>query len=369
MDVAGRILFWVRPDFYSHPGGDSVQAEQWATILRKLGVTVVVSSDPHADLSDFDAVHLWHLERAHDSFYYFIRAQQAGKRVFLVTTYWPASHRPLTGWRIRLGRGLFETAKLWARVFSPKYILNRPLWQAILVGWISCRDRMLNDSNMLIANSESEAAILRCERSEKRGDIKVIPNIVASSFLSEDVDSWAGRERLLCIGHFCPRKNQMGLIRALRGTGLRVTFVGGERPMHRRYYRRCLQEGRGQHQFLGRKSIEETRALIRGSRLVICVSQLETPGISNLEAAALGCGLLVPDIPPIRDYFGCLPFYFSDLRATTIRQQVCACITRPPDPGLAEVVKTKYVERELVPLFQRMYSFGSAKMDEDEWKK
>ncbi|MFW6162839.1 MAG: ArnT family glycosyltransferase, partial [Planctomycetota bacterium] len=117
-----RVFFAVRPDLREQSGGDTVQALSTAAALRKMGVAVTISADIDAELADFDLVHLWHLERVHETYAHFRNARRRSKPTVLSTIYWPwdsKPYRPRTAllsaraWREdmknlwRLGRALF----------------------------------------------------------------------------------------------------------------------------------------------------------------------------------------------------------------------------------------------------------------------
>ena len=204
----------------------------------------------------------------------------------------------------------------------------------------------------MIVNSEAEKTLLLREGANT-SRVVVIPNVVDQETLTiQEPAPWNKRQRIICIGHFCPRKNQLGLIRALRGLDLQITFVGTARPMHQRYLERCRRESAGQHLFTGALSHYDTLKLLAQSRLAISASFEETPGIANLEAAALGCNLLLSEIVPIREYFGARSMYLdpSGIDAARIREAVHL----PPSPEFRTHILSHYTEKNLHRFFQTL---------------
>lgn len=202
----------------------------------------------------------------------------------------------------------------------------------------------------------SEAEILQAEVRTSGNLLKVIPNITILDKTASDNDiPWQSRTRLLCVGHFCPRKNQLDLINALKDTGLKVTFVGRARTMHRKYYLKCRRKAGNQHDFLDALSHDEVIGLMKEARVHICSSTIETPGIVNLEAALSGCNLVLPPVPPVMEYFNDYAVYFNDWSSESIRNAVIKAIDRPVPTELKKHVQENYCLETVKQHFQELY--------------
>lgn len=88
------------------------------------------------------------------------------------------------------------------------------------------------------------------------------------------------------------------------------------------------------------------------ARLCISASHVETPGISNLEAAALGCSLLLPDIEPIREYFGDLVEYLPS--GALDFSQLPQLVQRQPSPDLRLKILNNYSEAVVKNKFEQL---------------
>ncbi|MFM9872739.1 MAG: glycosyltransferase [Fimbriimonadaceae bacterium] len=98
----------------------------------------------------------------------------------------------------------------------------------------------------------------------------------------------------VCVGNFLERKNQLNLIRALKGVGLQVVFAGG--PSDQAYYDKCVAEASGGNfRFLGNVGHEGgvLASLVAGSVAFYMPSRLEDFLISGVEAGALGKPILL----------------------------------------------------------------------------
>ena len=335
-----HILFALRPDYVDNPGGDTIQMEVWRSSLQRCGYEITLSGNCRDESAweKCDLIFIWHLERIHESFPWWERAKSRNIPVVLVPTYWHAGKR-------FCGFAFWKQMELVVRSFFCK----SPM---LFYSWSRCRNAMLTESALLIVNSNAERDLL-IQEGARPDSLAVIPNVVTRNSIEEEPLKWEERTRIVCIGHFCPRKNQLALIRALKKHPVRITFVGGERPMHKRYMNRCIRAAAGQHEFLGKLSHSETLQIIKSSRYAISVSLAETPGIANLEAAAAGCGLILPDLAPIQEYFyGCPVHYIKpDSIDPSVLERI---IDTPPHPLLLRRMKERYTESFLPDLWKKM---------------
>jgi glycosyltransferase involved in cell wall biosynthesis len=98
---------------------------------------------------------------------------------------------------------------------------------------------------------------------------------------------------VVCVGNWLERKNQLGLIMAMKGSGKSVLFAGGfsDQP----YLDRCRAEIGGDQEFiiLGPVSHRELGRLVGLSRVFAVPSRLEDFMIAGVEAGALGKPLVL----------------------------------------------------------------------------
>ena len=336
-----RVLFAVRDDLEREPGGDTVQTLGTALALRQLGVDVVISSDLKSPADHFDLIHLWHLERVHESYAHLLRAETAGVPAVLSPIYW-SEHQKGSA-RLTRARHWPEEAKNLVRFLRARSWTERAGANvALRTGWGRCRRRLLESTVALLPNSHAEAALL-ADETTRPIRLRVVPN----AFDVDNLDAAATGRHLptngvACVGHFDPRKNQLALIEALRETDIPVTFVGGARRMHRAYYRKCQQRLGAHMSMLGPLPAEEVASVLRRVKAHVCPSWFETPGLANLEAAALGCALVIGDCPPVREYFGNSAHYVDPADPSSLRRAIHAALAQAPDQALSQRVRTQF---------------------------
>lgn len=336
------VLFAVRDDLHAFAGGDTVQIDHTAAELSALGVKVTLSADSEASLAEYDLVHLWHLDHVHGTYPHFLNARRHRKPMVLSPIFWPRGRakQPVGGARHRLedGKNLFRLL-LNARTRREKESLAKVL----RIGWGRCRREILEGISAILPNSMAEANAVLAEAGRSIPHHPVPNGCDPGECRAAIARPRAPqREGVLCVGHFDPRKNQAALIRALRGSDIPVTFVGGARRLHTGYYRICQWLATSNMRFLGVADHATVLDRMRAIRVHVCPSVYETPGLVNLEAAAMGCALAIGDCPPVREYFGDRVVYFNSRNIRAIRRAVEVALAAPPPTALAEEVLTRY---------------------------
>ncbi len=169
---------------------------------------------------------------------------------------------------------------------------------------------------------------------------------------------------VLCMGNIEERKNQLRLIQALAGTGLRLVLAGQEREAD--YAARCREVAGDDVHFVGR--LEHGSALQRAAyaaaEVVVLASTLETPGLAALEAAAAGARLAVTREGCAEEYFGDFAVYLDPNRPESIRDAVIAARGRPKDPDLPGFIRERYTwtraAEQLLAVYRSLVGGGHA---------
>ena len=78
-----RILFQGRVDLWDKRGGDTIQIEETAKELRKLGVGVDIVNNWKLNLSSYDLVHIFQLDWVCESYLYALNAKKQNKKLVL----------------------------------------------------------------------------------------------------------------------------------------------------------------------------------------------------------------------------------------------------------------------------------------------
>jgi glycosyltransferase involved in cell wall biosynthesis len=147
---------------------------------------------------------------------------------------------------------------------------------------------------------------------------------------------------ILNVGNIEPRKNQLGLVRALAGHPVPLVLLGQKRDES--YAAQVLAEGGSQVRYLGVLDHADPRlasALAACSAFVL-PSTLETPGLAALEAAAAGAAVVVTSQGSTRDYFGDAVQYVDHRDLHDIRRGIDKALSGPASPALKAHVASRF---------------------------
>lgn len=163
---------------------------------------------------------------------------------------------------------------------------------------------------------------------------------------------------VLCMGNIEQRKNQFRLIKALKGTGVRLVLAGQEREAE--YAVQCRDIADETVHFIGmleHGSILQRSAYAAAEALVL-PSTLETPGLAALEAAATGTRLVVTSGGCTQEYFQDYAVYLEPYDEQSIRDAIQQALCRPKNPELPGFIRERYTwsraAQQLLCVYRRL---------------
>jgi len=331
-----RVLMWM-PSDHVIPGGHRVQMYETGRALRELGVCVREDIVRQPDLTDIDLVHGFGLT-AEDVRY----CRNRGRPVLLSTIYWELSYRyyrynsrSLPQALRDLG-GAAKAAKTRLRGMIPvvtaaKSVLRRDM--EMLAAFEA--------ADLLLPNSYGEMRAIEDEIGPSTPS-RFVPNGVNPSMFLANRPTDDRTQVILCVGRIEPHKNQLGVIEALRGSGLDLVIAGFSHPHHAQYLARCHEAGAGWVSFRLECTQEEIMLLLRSARVHVLASRFETTGLVSLEAALSGCRVVSTSRGYAREYLGDDAFYCDPENPTSIRRAVNAAIGAPTSRRLQERILAHY---------------------------
>ena len=174
--------------------------------------------------------------------------------------------------------------------------------------WWSERKKMYESCSTIIVNSEFEKSyLIRIFGRSLRDRCKVIFN----TFNIDSIETTPSEEHtnlpdryFSCLTQISERKNIFNLIRAAsifyRKTGLPLVLIGGTRFASKKsltLFYKLLEDQAGAVIWLGQVTKSVGLRIVHKSCAHVLPSFIESPGISNLEALALGKRIVVGDFP------------------------------------------------------------------------
>lgn len=131
-------------------------------------------------------------------------------------------------------------------------------------------------------------------------------------------------EYVVCPAVFAPRKNQLGLIKALRNCDFPLVFMGNPLASSRHYWNECRRKATPRMFFLEHRdnSSKEFWSVLRYSRCACLPSDCETPGIALLEASVAGARPIITKNGGTQEYYGLSAEYLNPTSTSSIRDSI-----------------------------------------------
>lgn len=306
-----KIAFITRSTLYTVPGGDTEQIVQTARFLKKSGVTVdLFLTNEKIDYAAYDLLHVFNITRPGDILYHLSKTNKpvVVSTILVDYTEYDMHHRKgFSGLALRLfPGGTNEYIKTVARWLLRKDNLQSKsyLWK----GQEKSIKEILQKASLLLPNSQAEYEKLVGLYGMKK-KYSVIPNGVDSSVFFPTPLAEKDDKLILSAARIEGRKNQLNLIKALNDSPYTLLLTGLPAPNQKKYYEECKKIASKNIVFCGRVPIETLIAYYRKAKVHVLPSWHETCGLSSLEAAALGCNIVITEKGFTREYFGDDAFY------------------------------------------------------------
>ncbi len=319
-----KIAFITRSTLYSVPGGDTEQIVQTARFLKEMGVAVeLFLTTDKIDYSNYDVVHVFNITRPADILFHIANTTKpvVVSTILIDYTEYDMHHRKgLPGLVLRLfPTGANEYVKTIARWLLRKDSLRSKsyLWK----GQRKSIREILQKSSLLLPNSEAEYQALE-EMYGVKKNYHVIRNGIDHSLFSSLSEIQKDDKLVLSAARIEGRKNQLNLIKALNDTPYTLLLTGLPAPNQRKYYDECRKIASSNVIFCGRVPVKTLLDYYGKAKVHVLPSWHETCGLSSLEAAAMGCNIVITDRGFTREYFGDDAFYCDPGDPRSILQAV-----------------------------------------------
>lgn len=272
-------------------GGVQVRLRKIRELLINKGVKTDLFNEFETNVGDYDVLHLFKLEPENCALIKCAKAR--GVKVVISTIVNLSARRKVK---------LFQMIK--------KFI---PF--STLTG-VTIESLQLADG--IIVETIDEAKMMEECYGIKKDKIKIIPNgIEVNEYSGNDIYDVIGNHEkyVLQVGRFNKNKNQLNVIKALRGTNITMVFAGGPDFRNMGYYEECIKAAEGSNNifFLGWLDGESSllKSAYANADTVIIPSYEETFGLVVLEAGITGAKVIMSNRLPILSFptfEGCITF-------------------------------------------------------------
>jgi len=317
-----RVLFNTYPWAFDRPGGGEIQLMKYAEHLPRLGVEVLLHDLWRPRFDDVDLVHFF--------------SSLGGSVHFCNYVH---------------GRGL-------PLVISSSLWITETTHERYPVGEIRQQFAL---AQAIVTNSRMEARALADILDLPREQFVPVLNGVDRRF-AERIDEGIFRQRfdvegpfILNVANVEPRKNQLYLARALQGSELPLVIIG--HPRDRRYLDQVMAEGGGVIRYLGPIAHDDPalQAAYAACSVFALPSELETPGLAALEAAASGARLVVTLEGSTREYFGDEVTYVRPGDVAGLRAAIDRALAGPSPAALARRIVEHFAWERVIGELKTLY--------------
>lgn len=352
-----KVLMQIRANAFTCPGGDTIQLQKTREALTAMGYDVDLSLDLRPDLSQYDVVHLFNITRVQETYIQIQNAVKQKKHIVLSTIYWPNTEFEKlsggTGLRGLLGK-IFSIDQTESIKAFAKYLLmgNHDEGTKYLIthSYQKMQRYILENTEVFLPNAYEEMMQIKKHLKFSADDarIVVVPNAIDITAVKTAEQRAAKYEKykdwLVCVGRIDARKNQLKLLEALQNSDYNLLLIGKCSPGQKGYFKKVMKEIKGNPhiKYIEQLPNEELYQLYRVCKVSVLPSWFETPGLVSLEAASMGCNIVISDKGTTKDYFGKYAYYCNVMDAKSIRKQIDAAYNTPFDEALREKILKNY---------------------------
>jgi glycosyltransferase involved in cell wall biosynthesis len=337
-----KIALIARSTLYKVLGGDTIQILETASHLRNLGLSVsVFLTNEKINYPQFDLLHFFNITRPADIYFHI---KKSGKPIVISpilfdhSAYDKQHRKGISGILFKhFSSSNNEYLKTIFRWLLRKDTLRSKSY--IWKGQEPMIREILQKTNMLLPGSVSEFEDIRKKYSYKNPYL-VVPCGIDTSLFKPNKNAEKNPNLVLCAARIEGIKNQLHLIQALNNTSYHLLLIGDPAPNQLSYYRKCKKIAAGNIEFKNKISQSELVSYYQQAKVHVLASWFESCGLSSLEAAAMGCNVVITGNGYARDYFGEHAFYCDPGNINSIR----AAIKMAAKSKASEILQKKIPE-------------------------
>jgi glycosyltransferase involved in cell wall biosynthesis len=339
-----KVAMITRGTLFKVPGGDTVQVTETAKNLLALGVQVEIKlTDQMINYNRYDLLHLFNITRPADLLYHIKRC----KKPFVVSTilvdyreFDKHYRKGIAGVLLKhFSNGTNEYIKTLARVVLRKDKLVS--WSFILRGQQRSIASILKEAALVLPNSYNEYERLK-QCYDCRVSSHVVYNGINKNLFGLRYLIQKDETLVICVARIEGIKNQLNLIKAINNTRYKLLLIGSPAPNQSSYYYDCKKHAASNITFINHLPQEELLKYYQQAKVHVLPSWFETTGLSSLEAAAMGCNVVITNRGDAKEYFADHAFYCDPASPSSIYYAIEKASQAPTNKTLQERIISSY---------------------------
>ena len=339
-----RVLFIVRSTLFTVRGGDTIQVEETARHLQKLGIEADIKKTNEKLMYDsYDLLHFFNIIRPADILLHIKKSDKPFVVSTILIDYSGYDKYNRKGFAGKLFRFLspdgIEYMKTIYRFFRRRddLVSIAYLWK----GQKRSVKEILRKANCVLVQAEKEYTEL-VRRYNITPPFAIVQNGVNTELLKANRAANRDENLVLCVARVEGIKNQVNLIHAVNNTPYKLLIIGDTAPNQKKYYQHCRQIAGSNISFINYLPQHQLMDYYASAKVHVLPSWFEVCGLSSLEAAAMGCRVVITDRGYASSYFNGDAFYCDPSQPETIRKAIDEAAAAQMNGELQQRVIQKY---------------------------
>lgn len=333
-----------RSTLFKVKGGDTIQVLETAKCLMRFGVFVDIKlANEDIKYNEYDLLHFFNITRPAD----ILCHTEQTSLPYVVSTihidYGEFDRQYRTGIAGKVLRLFTSDRNEYIKTLMRAFLRRDKVrcFSYVVNGQAKSIDKILKQARLLLPNSENEYQRLK-HRYNCSTKYSVVYNGIDSRTFTASKQVEKDDKLVVCAARIEGIKNQLNLIRALNGTEYTLLVIGSPAPNQISYYNTCRKIAKSNITFIGHLPQNELVQYYEKARVHVLPSWFETTGLSSLEAAAMGCNVVITDKGDAKEYFGEDGFYCDPASTASIYGAVKKAASQPTNDYLINKIRTQY---------------------------
>lgn len=340
-----KVLFVSRATLFRDKGGDTIQLINTAFQLKRLGIEVDIKiNNDMIDYGQYDLIHFFNIIRPADILHHIEKTQTPFviSTIYVDYSEYEKEHRGgVAGFLFKiLSPDAVEYVKTLARAIVKSEKIKSSSY--LVTGHRKSIGKIMKRASILLPNSKNEYyRLVKSYGIEQK--YKVIPNAIDPDlFFPGDSTTKRDPNLVLCVGRIEGLKNQLNLIRAVNDSSYKLIIIGSAASNQAAYFNVCKQTASKNIEFIERLPQQELTDYYKRATVHVLPSWFETTGLSSLEAAVMGCNIVITEKGDTREYFEDMAYYCEPGSPASIQEAIHRAANNPYNEALRKKILTEY---------------------------
>lgn len=319
-----KVAFITRSTIFTSAGGDTIQVLKTAKYLRRLNVSVDIKlTHEKVNYSDYNLLHFFNVIRPADILPHIRRHHVPFVVTPLLIDYSEFDKKYRGGIAGKIFRFFsaeqIEYAKTVARWLKGQQELKS--YSYFINGQHHSVKKIIKKAALLLPNSQMEYEQIAFRYSTELR-YTIIPNGIDPEIFKMNGEIKKDEKMILCVARMEGLKNQLNLIKALNDSAFQLYIIGNHSINQKGYYDQCRNAAGPNVHFIDYIPQNQLIEYYQRAKVHVLPSWFETCGLSSLEAASMGCNVVITQKGYASEYFNDSAFYCDPSSPSSIKAAV-----------------------------------------------